>query len=143
MLAAFAGNPLAAKASVNVLAVDFTSATTASVTFNLCESGAPALSGSAGQSVLQAAVWKVAESPCDLVKLNSGGSAVPAAPERCGRFRAHHRRRAVPLGAVALLLAALPLAACGSRLPERDFTGAPRHPPPTARHRSPSAWSRR
>jgi hypothetical protein len=78
VLQGFAGNPLASKAAATVLTVDFTSSTTASVTFNLCESGAPALPAAAGKSVLQGGVWKVADSTlCNLVKLNSGGAAVP------------------------------------------------------------------
>jgi hypothetical protein len=78
VLQGFAGNPLASKATATVLTVDFTGAATASVTFNLCESGAPALPGSAGKSVLQGGVWKVADSTlCSLVKLNNGGAAVP------------------------------------------------------------------
>jgi hypothetical protein len=78
VLQGFASNPLAAKASVTVLTVAFTSPTAADVTFNLCESGAAVLPGSAGKSILDAGVWKIADATlCGLVKLNGGGAAVP------------------------------------------------------------------
>ncbi|MEZ0089044.1 hypothetical protein [Streptacidiphilus sp. EB129] len=78
VLQGFAGNPLAAKATVTVLTVNFTGATAADVTFNLCEGGTPALPGAAGKSVLEGGTWKVADATlCSLVKLNSGGAAVP------------------------------------------------------------------
>jgi hypothetical protein len=77
VLRGFAGNPLAAHASAAVLTVSFTSATAADVTFNLCESGAVVLPGSAGKSVLQTGVWKIADATlCGLVKLSGGGVAV-------------------------------------------------------------------
>jgi hypothetical protein len=78
VLQGFSGNALAGKATATVLTIDFTGATTADVTFNLCESGTPALPDAAGKSVLVGSVWKVADSTlCSLVKLNNGGAAVP------------------------------------------------------------------
>ncbi|QMU77845.1 hypothetical protein GXW83_21280 [Streptacidiphilus sp. PB12-B1b] len=77
----FAGNALAGRASATVLTVDFTSASAAHVTFNLCQSGTPALPGAVGMSVLQGGVWKVADSTlCNLIKLNNSGSALPGCP---------------------------------------------------------------
>jgi hypothetical protein len=79
VLEGFAGNPLASKATVSVTAVDFTGPTTATVTFNLCESGAPALSGSTGKAVLEGGVWKVSDTTlCALVQLSGSGT-----PARC------------------------------------------------------------
>ncbi len=78
VLTGFASNPLAAQAAVSVQKVAFTSATAADVTFNLCESGQPVLPNSAGKAVQEGGVWKVADATlCGLVKLNSGGAAVP------------------------------------------------------------------
>ncbi len=80
VLQGFAGNPLASKATVTVTAVDFTGPTTATVTFDLCESGAPALSGSSGKAVLEGGVWKVSDTTlCALVQLSGNGT-----PARCG-----------------------------------------------------------
>ncbi len=77
VLQAFGKNPLAAQATATVLTVTFTSATAADVTYNLCVSGAPALPGSAGKSVLVGGVWQVADATlCNLIKLNGG--TVPA-----------------------------------------------------------------
>jgi hypothetical protein len=78
VLQGFAGNPLAAKASVTVTAVDFTSATTANVTYNLCQSGTPALPNAKGQAVLENGTWKVSDTTlCALVTLSNNGKAVP------------------------------------------------------------------
>jgi len=78
VLQSFASNKLAAAATVTVTAVDFTSATAADVTYNLCESGTAVLPGSAGKSVLVGGTWQVADDTlCGLVKLNNGGAAVP------------------------------------------------------------------
>lgn len=78
VLTGFASNPLAAQATVSVQKVAFTGATAADVTFNLCESGQPVLPNSAGKAVQESGVWKVADATlCGLVKLNSGGAAVP------------------------------------------------------------------
>ncbi|QMU71855.1 hypothetical protein [Streptacidiphilus sp. P02-A3a] len=78
VLQSFASNKLASAATVTVTAVDFTSATAADVTYNLCESGSPVMPGSAGRSVLSGGVWQVADATlCGLVKLNNGGTAVP------------------------------------------------------------------
>jgi hypothetical protein len=81
VVAGFASNPLAAQAAVSVQKVAFTSATAADVTFTLCESGQPVLPNSAGKAVQQGGVWKIADATlCGLVKLNSGGAAVPGCP---------------------------------------------------------------
>jgi hypothetical protein len=81
VVAGFASNPLAAQAAVSVQKVAFTSATAADVTFNLCEGGQPVLPNSAGKAVQQGGVWKIADATlCGLVKLNSGGAAVPGCP---------------------------------------------------------------
>jgi hypothetical protein len=78
VLQGFASNKLASAATVTVTAVDFTGATAADVTYNLCESGAAVLPDSAGKSVLVGGVWQVADATlCGLVKLNNGGAAVP------------------------------------------------------------------
>ena len=77
VLQSFASNKLAGAATVTVTAVDFTSATAADVTYNLCESGTAVLPGSAGKSVLVGGTWQVADDTlCGLVKLNNGGAAV-------------------------------------------------------------------
>ncbi len=78
VLQSFASNKLASAATVTVTAVDFTGATAADVTYNLCESGSPVMPGSAGKSVLVGSTWQVADATlCGLVKLNNGGAAVP------------------------------------------------------------------
>ena len=78
VLEGFASNKLASAATVTVTAVDFTGATAADVTYNLCESGAAVLPGSAGKSVLVGGTWQIADATlCGLVKLNNGGAAVP------------------------------------------------------------------
>jgi len=78
VLKGFAGNPLAAKATATVTGVAFTGATSANVTFNLCQSGKPALPNAAGKAVLSGVTWKVADNTlCSLVKLGNGGAAVP------------------------------------------------------------------
>ena len=77
VLQAFGKNPLAAQATATVLTVSFTSATAADVTYNLCVSGAPALPGSAGKTVLVGGTWQVADATlCNLIKLNGG--TIPA-----------------------------------------------------------------
>jgi hypothetical protein len=78
VLQGFAGNPLAAKASVTVTAVHFTSPTMADVTYNLCQSGQPALPNAKGKSVLENGTWKVADTTlCSLVALANNGKAAP------------------------------------------------------------------
>lgn len=78
VLQGFAGNPLAAKASVTVTAVQFTSATTADVTYNLCQSGSPALPNAKGKAVLENGTWKVSDTTlCALVTLSNNGTPVP------------------------------------------------------------------
>ena len=78
VLKGFAGNPLAAKATATVTGIAFTGASSANVTFNLCQSGKPALPNAAGKAVLSGITWKVADSTlCSLIKLSNGGAAVP------------------------------------------------------------------
>ncbi|WP_052434884.1 hypothetical protein [Streptacidiphilus melanogenes] len=75
---AFAGDPQAAQTTVAVTGVDFTSATSADVTYNVCLSGAVALNGSKGKSVLDGGVWKVGDTTlCGLLQLKAGSSPVP------------------------------------------------------------------
>ncbi|MBC3844424.1 hypothetical protein GXW82_42730 [Streptacidiphilus sp. 4-A2] len=64
VLESFASNKLAAAATVTVTAVDFTGATAADVTYNLCESGAAVLPDSAGKAVLAAASGRSPTPPC-------------------------------------------------------------------------------
>ncbi|HLM90044.1 MAG TPA: hypothetical protein VK284_13665 [Streptosporangiaceae bacterium] len=62
-----------------VTAVTVTSATTATVTYNLTAGGSSLLSGQTGKAVYENGVWKVGDaSLCSLIKLVPGGS-VPAA----------------------------------------------------------------
>jgi hypothetical protein len=75
---AFAGDPQAAQTTVSVTGVDFTSATSADVTYNVCLSGAVALQGSKGKSVLEGGVWKVGDTTlCGLLQLKAGSSPIP------------------------------------------------------------------
>lgn len=78
VLQGFAGNPLAAKATATVTAVQFTGPTTADVTYNLCQSGSPALPNAKGKAVLENGTWKVSDTTlCGLVGLSNGGKPVP------------------------------------------------------------------
>ncbi|WP_042365971.1 hypothetical protein [Streptacidiphilus neutrinimicus] len=78
VLQGFAGNPLASKASVTVTAVEFTSPTMATVTYNLCQSGTPALPNAKGTAVLENGTWKVSDTTlCSLVALSNNGKSVP------------------------------------------------------------------
>jgi hypothetical protein len=75
---AFAGDPQAAQTTVAVTGVDFTSATSADITYNVCLSGAVALPGSKGKSVLEGGVWKVGDTTlCGLLQLKAGSSPIP------------------------------------------------------------------
>ncbi|WP_052434730.1 hypothetical protein [Streptacidiphilus melanogenes] len=77
VLQGFAGNPLASKASVTVTAVEFTSPTMATVTYNLCQSGTPALPNAKGTAVLENGTWKVSDTTlCSLVTLSNNGKPV-------------------------------------------------------------------
>jgi hypothetical protein len=74
LLSAFAGDENAARSSAKVTDVRFTSATEATVTYDLLVGGAPALPDSKGISVLQDDTWKVSlKTLCALVEL--GGNA--------------------------------------------------------------------
>ncbi|MEY9877753.1 hypothetical protein ABH931_007277 [Streptacidiphilus sp. MAP12-33] len=74
----FAGNPQAAVTTVAVTAVDFTGATTADTTYNVCLSGAVALKDSKGKAVLNGGVWQVTDTTlCGLLKLQAGASPIP------------------------------------------------------------------
>jgi hypothetical protein len=75
---AFAGDPQAAQTTVSVTGVTFTSATSADITYNVCLSGAVALQGSKGKSVLEGGVWKVGDTTlCGLLQLKAGSSPIP------------------------------------------------------------------
>lgn len=77
VLTAFANDPNAARSSAKVTDVQFTSATQATVTFDLLVGGAPALPDSKGNAVLQDDTWKVSvKTLCALVEL-SANAAVP------------------------------------------------------------------
>ncbi|MEZ0066532.1 putative lipoprotein YbaY [Streptacidiphilus sp. MAP12-20] len=74
----FGKDPQAAQTTVSVTAVNFTSATTADVTFNVCLSGTVALPGSKGKSVLDGGVWKVGDATlCSLLQLKAGATKIP------------------------------------------------------------------
>ncbi|MFC5906128.1 hypothetical protein [Streptacidiphilus monticola] len=79
VLHAFGGNSLAAHASATVTAVQFSSATAAGVTYNLCVGGQPQIPGASGHSVQHNGVWQVSDSTlCGLLKLSgSSAAAVP------------------------------------------------------------------
>jgi hypothetical protein len=78
VLMAFGKDPQAAQTTVGVTKVDFTGATTADVTYNVCLSGAVALPNSAGKSVNEGGVWKVADTTlCGLLQLKAGSSPIP------------------------------------------------------------------
>lgn len=76
LIAAFAGDPNAAKSAAKVTDVEFTSATEADVTYDLLVGGKPALPDSKGTSVHQDEVWKVSvKTLCALVQLSGNASA--------------------------------------------------------------------
>ena len=75
----FAQLPLASGIGAKVTKVVVTSATKATVTYNITSGGTSLLSGKTGQSVYQDGSWKVGDaSLCGLFKLIPGGS-VPSA----------------------------------------------------------------
>jgi hypothetical protein len=77
LLTAFSADENAARSSAKVTDVRFTSATEATVTYDLLVGGTPALPGSKGTSVLQDQTWKVTvKTLCALVEL-SGNAAAP------------------------------------------------------------------
>jgi hypothetical protein len=83
-ISAFAQIPLAGGISAKVTKVVLTSATQATVTYNIVAGGASLLSGKTGTSVYQDGVWKVGDaSLCGLFTLIPGGS-VPAACSSAG-----------------------------------------------------------
>jgi hypothetical protein len=76
--------PLASGIAAKVTAVTVTSATTATVTYNIVSGSTSLLSGQKGTSVYQDGTWKVGDpSLCGLFKLIPGGS-VPAACSSAG-----------------------------------------------------------
>ncbi|MET9802702.1 hypothetical protein [Streptomyces sp. NPDC006368] len=78
VLAAFSGDPNAARTSAEVTNVTFTSATRADVTYDLLIDGNPVLTDSKGTAVHQKDAWKVsAKTFCALVKLSPDASAAP------------------------------------------------------------------
>jgi hypothetical protein len=76
--------PLASGISAKVTAVTLTSATTATVTYNIVAGSTSLLTGQKGTAVYQDGTWKVGDpSLCGLFKLIPGGS-VPAACSSAG-----------------------------------------------------------
>jgi hypothetical protein len=74
----FGKDPQAAQTTVGVTAVNFTGATTADVTFDVCLTGTVALPGSKGKSVLEGGVWKVGDATlCSLLQLKAGATKIP------------------------------------------------------------------
>ena len=83
-ITAFSKLPLANGIGAKVTAVTVTSATGASVTYNIVSGTTTLLSGQKGTSVYQDGTWKVGDaSLCGLFKLIPGGS-VPAACSSAG-----------------------------------------------------------
>ncbi len=77
LLTAFANDKNAAQTSAKVTDVQFTSATGATVTYDLLVGGTPALPGAKGTAVEQDGAWKVSvKTLCALVKI-SGNAAAP------------------------------------------------------------------
>jgi hypothetical protein len=77
-----AKNPQAATSTAKVDAVDVTSPTTATVTYDILMGGTPALSGQKGEAVKQGGTWLVSvKSFCALLALQAGGktTGLPAA----------------------------------------------------------------
>ncbi|MFJ3902796.1 hypothetical protein [Streptomyces sp. NPDC090025] len=76
VLGAFAGDKNAARTSVEVKEVEFTSPTDANVGYDLLVAGNTALPGAKGTSVLQDGTWKVSvRTLCGLVQVS--GATVP------------------------------------------------------------------
>ena len=81
---AFSSLPLANGIGAKVTAVTLTSATTATVTYNITAGGTALLSNQSGTAVYQDGVWKVGSpSLCGLFKLIPGGT-VPSACSSAG-----------------------------------------------------------
>jgi hypothetical protein len=73
---ALASSPLFGAASAKVKAVDVNSATSATVSYDIFVSGAPALSNQTGTAVYEGGTWKVGDvSLCQLLKLQGGAPA--------------------------------------------------------------------
>jgi glucose/arabinose dehydrogenase len=84
LIQAQARSSLAKSASAKVTAVHMTSATQATVTYDIYLGGQPALSDQAGTAVYQDGTWKVGDvSFCQLLTLENGGKA-PAACSSSG-----------------------------------------------------------
>lgn len=80
----FANLPLASGIGAKVTNVTLTSATSATVTYNITSSGTSLLSGQKGTAVNQGGTWKVGDaSLCGLLHLVPGGS-VPSACSSAG-----------------------------------------------------------
>ncbi|MEV4685037.1 hypothetical protein [Streptomyces kurssanovii] len=78
VLMAFAKDKNAARASAEVTGVQFTSATRATVTYNLMVDGNTALPDAKGTAVLEGDTWKVSQKAlCALVELSPNAGAVP------------------------------------------------------------------
>ncbi|MFR9799970.1 hypothetical protein ACL02U_29355 [Streptomyces sp. MS06] len=80
VLQAFSGDQRGGQVQANVTAVEFTSPTQATVTYDLTLNGATALPNASGTAVLQDGTWKVSASTlCALVAMsgNASASALP------------------------------------------------------------------
>jgi hypothetical protein len=83
-LSSFSANPLASTVSSKVDSVTLTSATRASVTYDLTAAGAPVASAQKGTSVLQDGTWKVGDDVfCGLLKEGAAALNVKV-PAACG-----------------------------------------------------------
>lgn len=71
-------DPNAGKTSAKVTAVAFSSATEATVTYDLSSAGTVVLPGAQGKAVIEGGAWKVsAQTFCQLTALAAAGKAVP------------------------------------------------------------------
>ncbi|MGF1429604.1 hypothetical protein [Kitasatospora sp. LaBMicrA B282] len=77
LLQSFANDPRISQVSAQVTSVQFTSATTAAVTYNLALQGQVVQPNAAGQAVLDHGVWKVSQSTLCALVAQSGASSAP------------------------------------------------------------------
>ncbi|TQF01595.1 hypothetical protein E6W39_04240 [Kitasatospora acidiphila] len=77
VLQSFANDPRVGQISAQVTNVQFTSATMATVTYNLSLQGQTVQPNAAGQAVLENGTWKVSDSTLCALVAQAGASAVP------------------------------------------------------------------
>ncbi|MFF7490917.1 hypothetical protein ACFZBC_36295 [Streptomyces luteogriseus] len=78
VLRAFSGDERGGQVQAKVTKVEFTSATTADVTYTLTLKGATALPDASGTAVEEEGTWKVSvKALCSLVQMSGNGSPVP------------------------------------------------------------------